>query len=130
MRKVGLPGGKALGVLSLSIFQRLSRVPARTALTPLVPADYQSDREDAPVPGDAWRAEVPSDVELAPVLTCRDLVKQVCAVPYGSTVVKPEPREKPRTMTDWLTVALRTACGSWKPGRERCRGVGRTGRGC
>ncbi|GLC45958.1 hypothetical protein PLESTF_001110800 [Pleodorina starrii] len=39
--------------------------------------DYQSDREDAPVPGDVWRADVPSDVELAPVLTCRDLVKQV-----------------------------------------------------
>ncbi|GFR51296.1 hypothetical protein Agub_g13658, partial [Astrephomene gubernaculifera] len=39
--------------------------------------DYQSDREEAPVPGDSWRAEVPSDVELEPVLTCRDLVKQV-----------------------------------------------------
>ncbi|KXZ49494.1 hypothetical protein GPECTOR_21g720 [Gonium pectorale] len=39
--------------------------------------DYQSDREDVPVPGDAWRAEVPSEEELPPVLTCRDLVKQV-----------------------------------------------------
>ncbi|GLI61387.1 hypothetical protein VaNZ11_003755 [Volvox africanus] len=45
--------------------------------------DYQSDREDVPVPGDAWRADIPSDVELAPVLTCRDLVKQVLVDQHG-----------------------------------------------
>ncbi|EFJ39185.1 hypothetical protein VOLCADRAFT_101270, partial [Volvox carteri f. nagariensis] len=39
--------------------------------------DYRSEREEVPVPGDVWRGEIPSDVELAPVLTCRDLVKQV-----------------------------------------------------
>ncbi|KAG2489298.1 hypothetical protein HYH03_012130 [Edaphochlamys debaryana] len=45
--------------------------------------DFQEEREDAPVPGDAWRADVPSDVELAPVLTCKDLVKQVLVDQVG-----------------------------------------------
>lgn len=39
--------------------------------------DYQSEREEIPVPGDAFRAEMPSEEDLPPVLTCRDFVKQV-----------------------------------------------------
>ncbi|PNH08876.1 hypothetical protein TSOC_004525 [Tetrabaena socialis] len=45
--------------------------------------DYQADRPDAPVPGDAWRAEAPSEEELPPVLTCRDLVKQMLLDQHG-----------------------------------------------
>ncbi|KAG2449129.1 hypothetical protein HYH02_005877 [Chlamydomonas schloesseri] len=45
--------------------------------------DYKAEREEAPVPGDVWRAEMPSEEEMPPVLTCKDLVKQVLVDQHG-----------------------------------------------